>query len=308
VTVALAVILAALGACCYATGARLQHQAVHQPPVGTGPPRALVRRPRWLAGLAVMGAGASLHISALGLAPVTVIQPLGVLAVVVSVLWGLRKRRCRLPTATALALAAILAGTGGFTALAAHVTVTTPVTPAAQLSAGLLVGLVVACCRGLGGLLGRGRCLTSAIGAGSAYGLMSVLMRAAGEEFTAYGVSGALLGTLAGLGMAALTGFWLTQRAHAAGPPEVTVACLTVVDPFVAVAIGIGLLGEAPALTVATAAAGVACWAISFAGVLHVARSTPFPHLTPDRPPPRRPRPDRSTPCPAPVPAPSASS
>jgi signal transduction histidine kinase len=74
-----------------------------------------------------------LHVTALRLAPVTVVQPLGVTAVVVSVLWGARVRRRRPVRATVLALAAIVAGTAGFAVLAARVTVATPVTATAQL-------------------------------------------------------------------------------------------------------------------------------------------------------------------------------
>ncbi|MFD9330530.1 hypothetical protein [Streptomyces sp. NPDC060065] len=277
----LAIVLSLLNACCYAAGARLQYDATHQ--VSPEKPTALsavVRRPRWLAGLALLGAGTTLHITSLRLAPVTVVQPLGVGAVVLSVLWGLRVRRTGLDRATGLALAAIVVGTGTFAVIASGATVATSVTTTAQFQAGALVLLIVTCCAGLSNVLpGQGRCVARAVGAGSAYGCMSVLLRAAGEEFTSSGVSGALCGTLAGLGLAALAGFWLTQGAQAAGPPEVTVACLTLIDPFVAVVIGVGLLGEAPGLTPATVGTALACWALALTGVLHITRSTPFPHL-----------------------------
>ncbi|WP_326725311.1 glycosyltransferase [Streptomyces sp. NBC_00243] len=283
----LAILLALLNACCYAAGARLQYDATHQ--VSPEKPAALsavVRRPRWLAGLALLGAGTTLHITSLRLAPVTIVQPLGVSAVVVSVLWGLRVRRTGLDRATGLALAAIVVGTGTFAVIASDATVATSVTTTAQFQAGALVLLIVTCCAGLSNVLpGQGRCVARAVGAGSAYGCMSVLLRAAGEEFTSSGVSGALCGTLAGLGLAALAGFWLTQGAQAAGPPEVTVACLTLVDPFVAVVIGVGLLGEAPGLAPATVGTALACWALALTGVLHITRSTPFPHLTTARRP-----------------------
>jgi glycosyltransferase involved in cell wall biosynthesis len=120
---------------------------------------------------------------------------------------------------------------------------------------------------------------------------MSVLVRAAGEEFTSSGVSLVLCGTLAALALTVLAGFLLVQSAQAAGPPEVTVACLTLADPFTAVVIGIGLLGEAPGLSPVTAAAGLACWGLAFSGVLHITRTTPFPHRTPGLPPDSRPSP-----------------
>lgn len=294
----LAIVLAVVDACCYAAGARLQHQALHQPTRGTtaGPRPAVVRQPRWLAGLALMASGAALHVTALRLAPVTVVQPLGVSGIVVSVLWGLRARRARLGAATGLALLAVVAGTGAFATLAARITVATSVTATAQLWAGLLVLAMVAGCTGLAGTLrGRRRCLAAAIGAGSAYGCMSVLIRAAGEEFTTSGVSPMLFGTLAALALTVLAGFWLVQKAQASGPPEVTVGCLTLVDPFVAVAIGIGLLGEAPGLTAVAVLAGLGCWALALAGVLQISRSTPAPHPRAPAPPQEQAVPDPLT-------------
>ncbi|MBV1942537.1 glycosyltransferase [Streptomyces sp. BV286] len=288
----LAVVLAVLGACGYAVGAKLQHEAA-RPRRGDACAsrslRVLVRCPRWWAGLAVLGVATALHVGALWLAPVTVVQPLGVTAVLVSAVWGLRARRAHLTTATGLALVAVVAGAGMFALLAARVTEPTQVTAAAQLWAGLLVSLAVLGCSGLAVLLrGRGRFLVQAVGAGIAYGCMPVLIRAASEEFTSNGVSAALGGTLGGLTLAGLAGFWLSQRALAVGPPEVTLACLTVVDPFVAVVLGVGVLGEAPGLSLATVVAGLACWTLAVVGVLRLSLATPFPHLTPGRQSPGR--------------------
>ncbi|MFC9502835.1 glycosyltransferase [Streptomyces sp. NPDC057002] len=248
------------------------------------PLRVVVRHPRWLTGLALLAAATALHVSALWLAPVTVVQPLGVTAVVVSTVWGLRARRTPLSAATGLALAAVVTGTSLFTVVAVLGTETTQVTATAQLWAGLLVLPAVLGCGGLALLLrGPSRCLVQAVGAGIAYGCLPVLMRAAGEEFTSYGVSAALCGTLGGLALAGLAGFRLSQDSLATGPPEVTVACLTVVDPFVAVVLGIGVLGEAPGLSPVSAVTGLACWTLACAGVLCLSRSTPSHRPSPGR-------------------------
>lgn len=267
----LAICLAVLDACCFAAGARLQHSG----PLGSASLISAVRRPRWLAGLAVLAVGATLHVIALRLAPLTVVQPFGVLTVVVSVMWGLRDRRARLRLGTGLALAAILTGAGSFAVLAAQVTVPAPVTSRAEGQAGLLVFLAVAICAAVGGLSrGRGRCLVLATGGGVAYGYVAVLVRAATEQYADRGVHGALLGTLAALALTAVAGCWLIQQAYADGPPEIAVACFTVVDPLVAVAIGIGLLGEAPGLTGATAAVGLVCAALAVGGIIRLSLGT----------------------------------
>jgi hypothetical protein len=48
---------------------------------------------------------------------------------------------------------------------------------------------------------------------------------------------------------AVLLGGWLVQNAYASGPPDLVIAGLTVIDPIVAIAIAIGLLGEAQEAT-----------------------------------------------------------
>jgi hypothetical protein len=40
-------------------------------------------------------------------------------------------------------------------------------------------------------------------------------------------------------------GAWFVQNAYSSGPPDLVIAGLTVIDPLVAVAIGIVILGEA---------------------------------------------------------------
>ncbi|MET8004773.1 DMT family transporter [Nonomuraea glycinis] len=293
----LAIILAILNACCFTVGTWLQHGAS----AGGASLASAVRRPRWLAGLALLALGAVMQVNALRLAPVTVIEPVGVLGIVISVVWALRVRRAPLRWNIGRALATILVGTSAFAVLAALNTVTRPVSTAAQFQAGALVAAAVAVCLLLAHpLRGRARCLVLGMGGGIAYGCTSVLIRAATEQFTSYGVSAPLFGTLAGLGATVLAGFWLVQRAYADGPAESTVATLTVVDPLVAVTIGIGLLGEAPGLTLPIAALGLAFAAVAVGGVVLLSRDIPAPpssSLTHDR----------STPCPA-VPSGASSS
>jgi hypothetical protein len=48
---------------------------------------------------------------------------------------------------------------------------------------------------------------------------------------------------------AILLGGWFVQNAYASGPPDLVIAGLTVIDPIVAIAIAIGILGEAKEAT-----------------------------------------------------------
>lgn len=294
----LAIGLAVLNACCFTAGTWLQHSAS----AGGASLAAALRRPRWLAGLALLTAGAVLQVIALRLAPVTVVEPAGVLGIVISVVWALRLRRAPLRWDTGRALAAILVGTGGFAVLAALNTVPRPVPVTAQIQAGALVFAVMAVCLlAAHPLRGRARCLVLGIGGGAAYGCTSTLVRAATEEFLAHGVSAQLFGTLGGLAATVLAGFWFVQRAYADGPPESTVATLTVVDPLVAVTIGIGVLGEAPGLTVPIIAAGLVFAGVAIGGVVGLSGDIPTQPPPPSHPSsPSSSSHDRSTSCPVP--------
>src|SRR5690606_11748524 len=227
----LAIGLALLNACCFTAGTWLQHSVSGDAPSL----RAAARRPRWQAGLALLTLGAGFQVCARRMAPVTVVGRAGVIGMVVGVRLGRRTRGERLRRSTGWALTMILVGTVAFAVLAALNTAPVPITTEALLSAGAMVAVVVACCRFATRLLhGRARFLVLGVGGGTAYGCTSTLVRAATERYAAHGIGVELLGILVGLAAAILAGFWLVQRAHAEGPPEGTVANLTVVDPLVA--------------------------------------------------------------------------
>jgi hypothetical protein len=78
-----------------------------------------------------------------------------------------------------------------------------------------------------------------------------------------------------GIALALVGGGWAVQQAHAAGAPAVVVGCLTVIDPLVAVVLGITMLGEGGATTVGIAAGLVGLAALGLGAALLLARSHP---------------------------------
>ncbi|WP_236792710.1 glycosyltransferase [Amycolatopsis sp. GM8] len=265
---AFAILLAVVAAVLFALGARWQHGAVH---AGAGALRVLdlPRRPRWLAGLALCAVGAGAHAVALGIAPLTVVQPVGVVAIGITALLDGRRRELPLVAVTTF-------GVGAFVFVAARSAASTTVTPTAEFHAGLIVlGLIAVL-----GLLGTRPALrTLAYGAagGIAYGYVSVLMRAVSQDALHGTVGWAAVFSVAGMVAALLVGGWFVQHAYAAGPPHLTVACLTVVDPLFAVAIGAGLLGEAGNLSGPTAFAELTFAAVAIGGVVALTRKPAEP-------------------------------
>jgi hypothetical protein len=77
---------------------------------------------------------------------------------------------------------------------------------------------------------------------------------------------------VAGVVAAVPVGMWLVQHAYAAGPPQVVIACQTVVDPMLGVGVGLGLFGESGGMPRSAVLVLLASAAIAVAGVVLLAR------------------------------------
>ncbi len=279
----LAVVMAALASCGYAVGARLQHAAVHETIGDRGlslrEQLSLPRNHRWLLGLGALASGAALHTFALGLAPLSVVQPLGVLALPITVLMSTHQRGFGIRKLSPNVVFAVVACTGGvvaFVMLAAGSATATPVAPEDELLATQLVGSIVLVLA-VFGLLTRSnaRCVAFAAGCAVAYGYVSLLMRGVAQDLGSADFAEIHLVPVVGIVAAMLVGGWLLQHAYASGSPDLVVACLTVIDPLVAVSLGIGLLGEADRVGIWTALGEIGCAAVACAGVFALARYHP---------------------------------
>jgi hypothetical protein len=281
---ALAVALAVAAAFGFAYGAFVQQRVVAGAAtggrVGIQSFRKLARQPRWLLGWAMIAASALLHGVALLLAPVSVVQPIGILAVPVAVLLAARHGGARPGRTVTTAVALSVVGTGAFVILAgsADRVAEPPVTVAGQLTAVLIVGVVTAClailARKRTGLV---RCLGYASIGAVSFGFGSALIHLIGQEVT--NGSGLLtpLVVIAGLStaLALAVGAWAVQQAYAAGPSAVVVGVLTVGDPLVAILLSAGLLGGGLSLAPAVVAAMVVSAAVAAVGVRLLASHHP---------------------------------
>ncbi|SNR53933.1 hypothetical protein SAMN06265360_10969 [Haloechinothrix alba] len=279
--IAVGIALAVLGALCFATAAEMQHNAVRT--VGAGGLQLrraglLARDPTWLSGLLALAAGAGLHTLALAFAPLAVAQPIGVLALVASVLLAACRQRRTIRGGELSALALTVAGVTGFVLLAMPAAGTMPdVDGGTVLRACVVIAVLVTALVPLGRSGRRiGRCLAFATAAAACYALVSVLTRIATVQLRTGGWSWDLLGSAAGVVLAAALGGWLIQHAYAGGSPDLVLACLTVGDPVVAVGVGMTVLGEAVPAGAIPAAAQAVCAAVAVTGVAVLAahRST----------------------------------
>ncbi|MFM6971822.1 MAG: multidrug DMT transporter permease [Rhodoluna sp.] len=252
---AVAILLAVLAAVALAFGAQFQNDAVTASKKNKSKKRgslsfkqlaALIVKPKWLSGTAFMVIGIALQLGALSLAPLIVVQPIGAIALVITSLLNARITKTKLNRATAYAIAICTVGIAGFVSMATGVAKETKLGDD-HLREVLFVLLALLVVFGLLFItLGkRAKALTYIVGAGVLYGFVAtlakvVIQRAYQAEFEWLTV----ICLVALLGAVSLGG-WFVQNAYASGPPDLVIAGLTVIDPLVAVSIGIVILGEA---------------------------------------------------------------
>lgn len=271
----------------YAGGSTMQHLAVGRLVDPDAENRAmnlrqlwkLIRTPMWLLGLFTIFIGASSHIVALMMAPVTVVQPVGILAVPWAVLMAARIHRHTITRAMWGAVAMTIAGIVLFTLLSASAasehTVLDPVAIAVGCTVICAVGVVL-------GLLGwkgpvRYRCLMWASGGSFFYGLSAGMVKATSEVIKHDGFHGMPIFWVVApfLVLSYGIGGFMVQQALANGPAEITVGSMTTTDPIVAVSFGLLVLGEGVRITPLTAVGMVIAGVLAVWGVVQLSRHHP---------------------------------
>ncbi|MFE6618206.1 DMT family transporter [Streptomyces sp. NPDC057740] len=207
----------------------------------------LLRRPVWLAGILAVIAAAVCQALALANGPLTIVQPLFVLELPLTLVVASLLMNRRLPGKGWLAVAVVVAGlavalfaaspTGNRT----HVALDRWV-PALAVCMGLVVALAVAALR-----RPEGRARAACLGAATAisYAVTAALMKAATHILEEQGVAGFFSAwqtyAFAATGVCAL---FLLENAMQAGPLVASQPALTLGDALVSLALGITLYEE----------------------------------------------------------------
>lgn len=252
----LAIAIVVVASVLFALGSTIQHLAVSRSvdkgaenrSMGVRQVLALLGNPRWLLGLATIVAGASMHIVGLMLAPVTVVQPVGILAVPWAVLLAAKIHHFRPTKAIWGAVALTIAGIVVFTLFSASTAAPDTELPPTRI---IVACLIVFAVGGVLGALGRFgspalRCLMWASGGSFFYGLSSAMVKSISELVRMGGFwNRPLFWTVVGfLLVCYVVGGWMVQQGYANGPAEIVVGSMTTTDPIVAVTFGLAVLGE----------------------------------------------------------------
>lgn len=293
----LAVGLVLIGSFCFALSAHLQHGAVdshlggnaHKEQMSFSSFLMAVRNPRWMLGLAVLGVSAVFQILALSMAPLSVVQPLGLLAFPWSVLLAARATKTWVPPRIQLAVAVTVAATLAFTVVTSlHASASSDLVIRRVIIGALVVYAVVAVFAVLGAKGPQAwRSLFWSSGGALFYGLEASLVKSIIEYVRTHTwpYSAAIYGIVVALVVGAVAAGWLIQQGYATGPAELVVGSMTVTSPVVAVAFGIVVLGEGATITRGAAALMIVLGAIAVAGVIALARFHPtYEHRSTGRP------------------------
>jgi drug/metabolite transporter (DMT)-like permease len=245
--------LALLGAVFMSFGAQYQHRGVTKVERLSGGASTggltltqlgrLLTRPSWILGSLMLGLAIVCQLGALAFAPLIVVQPLGAIALVITTLLNARISGHKPTKQSVRAIVECVGGIFIFVTIAALVATDEPVTTR-QLITILIILAVVTVVFGALFLWLRQRmtALFYIIGAGVMYGFVATLAKVVISRIQSGDFEWL---TLVCLLLAAAVGAYFVQTAYSSGPPDLVIAGLTVIDPIVAIIIGLTVLGEA---------------------------------------------------------------
>jgi len=248
----------------------------------------LIRNRFWLGGSLVLLLSILLQMGSLSFAPLMVVQPIGVTALVFTVLLTSLIAKRKPAAAVVRSILICVLGVAVFVTVAALVSTQHAITDV-QLIAVLIVLGSVLLITGTLLVLGRRRRVPALawVILGGTYSAFvatlgkTVIMRVQSllrKKSFAFDLTDLLtLMCIVGIGVAGALSIYFVQRAHAENRPEVVVAGLTVIDPAVAVVLGITILGEASGAPIWAVIVFILAGAVAIGGVFSLAKAEDAP-------------------------------
>lgn len=241
------VFLGVLSCVSYAVAAVAQRRlAVRLTGLGEGRMAALLRHPLWWISIVFNAGRAVLQVASVAFAPLTVVQPLGVLALVIGIPWSAKlggrrvtRREWRGAGLTVLALGSLLTVTvtsGGGETLDPADTV--------ALSAGTVALLLATTWVAHRFVSAAWRCYLLSAAAGVAFGVSAATARTAVLLFPQEGPAGLLDPSFPATAVIAVSGLFLAQGAYQGMDLGAPLGITTLVNPIAASVVGVVFMGE----------------------------------------------------------------
>lgn len=257
------ILIAIIGAVFLSLGAQFQHRGVEviEERHGSGAKAGLsvkqlmhlLARPSWVIGTVLLGLAILFQLTSLGFAPLIVVQPIGAVALVITAIVNARVTKTKIDAPVRRAIALCVGGIALFVTVATFVA-EEQVIGETQLVIilSILGGVIVLLALTFAFARKRAGALFYIVAAGVLYGFVATLAKVVINRLgnLLAGVVGGefewlTIGCIFALVVAGALGAYFVQTAYSLGSPDLVIAGLTVVDPLLAVAIGIAVLGEA---------------------------------------------------------------
>lgn len=285
----LGIALAVLSAALLTVGNHLQargvekHTAAGSGRIAATQAWALLREPVWLAGGLLFGLAILVQLGALAFAPLIVVQPVGVVALVFASLLTAAVTKTRPRPREVAAIAVCVLSLGAFVAVAAAVSQQTTIADHQLIAVLILLLSVLALTFAMLIVLRRRRIppfLYVALG-GLYAGFVATLGKTVilriqtaiiGKDFRVDDANLLTVACVLGIAAAGALSIYFVQTAHTVASPQVVVAGLTVIDPFIAVVLGITVLQEAASAPWWAFVAFAVFGAVAVGGVWSLAR------------------------------------
>ncbi|WP_065570646.1 DMT family transporter [Microbacterium oleivorans] len=278
--------LAVVGAVFMSFGAQYQHRGVQKVERLTaqagvsgltgGQLLRLLSRPSWVLGTVMLGLAIVCQLAALSFAPLILVQPIGAISLVITTLLNARISGHKPTRRSITSIALCVGGIFIFVTVAALYATERPISDGQLLTVlGILLGVVVILGVLWGTLRKRMRALFYIVAAGVVYGFVAtlakvVINRISNGDFEWLTVL-CVVALLAGTAM----GAYFVQTAYSSGPPDLVIAGLTVIDPIVAIVIGLAVLNEAQGAPLGAYIGFAIAGALAVTGVFQLARYHP---------------------------------
>lgn len=277
--------LALLGAVFMSFGAQYQHRGVVKVEAqGTATTQGLtggqliklLQRPSWVLGTVMLCLAIACQLGALSFAPLIVVQPLGAIALVITTLLNARISGLRPTRQSLVAITACVGGVFIFVIIAALFATETPVSDGQLIIIlVLLLALTVILAALWFWLRARVGALFYIMAAGSMYGFVATLAKVVISRMQNQTFEWLTVVCVIALLLATAIGAYFVQTAYSSGPPDLAIAGLTVIDPMVAILIGLIVLAEARAAPLWANIGFAIAGAIAVWGVIQLARRHP---------------------------------
>lgn len=283
---AIGIPIALLGAVFLSIGAQLQHRGVSKVDgthgvgaksgLSAGQLMLLIRRPSWVLGTLLLTLAIVIQLISLGFAPLIVVQPLGVVAMVLTNVINSRVNGIAADARVRGSIALAVLGIAIFVGFSAIYAFEQAFSDAQLLFImWLLAAVIIVVVASFVIFRQRLRAMFYIVAAGTLYGFVVTITKVLINRWQSNQIDAFMILCLVGILVAALLGGYFVQTAYSVGSPDLVIAGLTVIDPLVAVAIAITVLGEADRFPpFALAGLGVG-GTLSVIGVVLLARHHP---------------------------------